>query len=97
MQQFVKCMGGNGVRGDGSYGFGGPGPMWDHSRVQRKSPNTVPPCAHGQLHGVRKQSQGPPDLSKVGRDRESCLGAISWGGVVGGCRHEGQEQGSCAK
>lgn len=34
--------------------------------------------------GVSKQSQVPPDLSKVGRDRESCLGVISWGGGLGG-------------
>lgn len=37
----------------------------DHSRVQRKSPNAIPQCAHRQLHGV---SKGPPALSQVGRD-----------------------------
>ena len=68
------------MRGDGSYGFGGPGPMWDHSRVQRKSPNTVPPCAHGQLHGMSKQSQGPPDLSKVQGQGKLPGGDLTGGG-----------------
>lgn len=55
--------------------------MWDRSRVQREVPTAYAPCAHGQLHGVSKQSQRPWDLSKVSGDREG--GGVGRGGVGG--------------